>query len=381
MNIAILLGAGASFPAGSPSTSEITDQVLTGQGVTRHSSSVYQLESDKPPTGRTLAAKKMTQLIKAEIEYYVTNILNRPVNYEDLFYATQQMYDENMGEIDDHTLFNYTKQIRIKADPIIAETTVDPCERLNSFNELISETCDYISDIVWRMLARDATYLSHLDFITQLHKSYTLTNISTLNHDTHIETFLKQNNIPFSDGFLKPETDVRFWGNEFNLNNKIPFLKLHGSVNWFYVPSNQVRFGYELGIPFKDRHHTKARNPNRGYSTFRPTLLIGTFNKIRSYSSDEFLDLHYQFRKTLRKTDKLIICGYSFGDKGINSELLYWINAQHNRQFIIIHHNPTKLRAGARPAIQKLLQKYTPIFIHERLENIKIDKLRKAIDG
>ena len=291
------------------------------------------------------------------------------------------MHDEEMGEIDDHALFNYIKQIKIKAEPIIAETAADPSERLNSFIKLISETCDYISDIVWRMLARDATCLSHLDFITQLHKSYTLTNISTLNHDTHIETFLEQNNIPYSDGFLKPEIDVRFWGNEFNPNNKIPFLKLHGSVNWFYVPSNQVRFGYELGIPFNDRHHTKARNPNRGYSTFRPTLLIGTFNKIRNYSSDEFLDLRYQFRETLRKTDKLIICGYSFGDKGINSELLHWVNKQHNRQFIIIHHNPTKLRTGARPAIQRFLQEHTPIFIHERLENIKIDRLKAAIDS
>ena len=77
MDIAILLGAGASIPAGFPSTSEITDRVLTGQGVTRHSSSVYQLEGVDPPIGRTLAANKMTQLIKTEIEDYVTNILAR----------------------------------------------------------------------------------------------------------------------------------------------------------------------------------------------------------------------------------------------------------------------------------------------------------------
>ena len=381
MNVAILLGAGASIPAGYPSTPRITDQVLTGQGVTRHSSSTFEIGGDDPPTGRTLAANKMTKLIKTEIEYYVNNILNRSVNYEDLSYTAQQIWDELMGELDDPLIFKYTKKIRTQADFIVNESANATYDRLDSFDSLISETCNYISDIVWRMLARDATCLSHLNFIKHIHKSSNITNISTLCHDIHIETFLEQGEIPFSDGFLKPETDVRFWGNQFSPDGKIPFLKLHGSVNWFDFASREDADEQGLGIPLhNDHHHTQQRDGEYRYSSFRPAILIGTFNKIQKYSSGIFLDIYSKFRETLRKTDKLVICGYSFGDKGINSELLRWFYEQQNRQFIVIHPNPTKLRTGARPAIQKMLQGHDPIFITGLIENINMNRLTDALD-
>ena len=298
-------------------------------------------------------------LFRIKVKYYVDNILIRSVNYEDLSYTAQQIRDELMGELDDPLLFKRTKEIRNQADPIVTESASATYDRLDSFDSLISETCNYISDIVWRMLARDATCLSHLNFINHIYKSSNLTNISTLSHDTHIETFLEQSNIPFSDGFLEPETDVRFWGNKFSPGGKIPFLKLHGSVNWFYFESPKNANSSEQGVGISlhhDHNHTKTTEGDFRDASPRPELLIGTFNKIQKYSSGIFLDLYYKFRETLRKTDKLVICGYSFGDKGINSELLRWFYEQHNRRFIIIHHNPTKLRKGARPAIQRMLQ-------------------------
>lgn len=380
MNVAILLGAGASIPAGYPSTPYITDRVLTGQGVTRHSSSTYEIGGDAPPTGRTLAANKMAKLINTEIEYYVKNILNRSVNYEDLSYTAQQIWDELMGELDDPLLFESTKRIRTKADFIVSESANVTQDGLNSFDSLISETCNYISDIVWRMLARDASCLSHLNFINHIHKSSTITNISTLSHDTHIETFLEQSNIPFSDGFLEPETDVRFWGNKFSPDSKIPFLKLHGSVNWFYFASqNENGSEQGLGIPLH-YDHTRTRNGDYRDSSYRPELLIGTFNKIQKYSTGIYLDIYYKFRATLRKTDKLVICGYSFGDKGINSELLRWFYEQQNRQFIMIHPDPTELRKGARPAIKRMLQCHDPIFITDRIQSINMNRLTAALD-
>ena len=383
MNVAILLGAGASIPAGYPSTQCITDQVLTGRGVTRHSDSTFEIGGDAPPTGITLAANKMTNLIRTEIEYYVDDILNRSVNYEDLSNAAQQIRDELLGELDDPLLFKYSRKIRTQAESIVIESASATFDRLDSFESLISETCNYISDIVWRMLARDTSCLSHLNFINHIHKLSNITNISTLCHDTHIETFLEQSNIPFSDGFLEPETDVRFWGNKSSPDSKIPFLKLHGSVNWFYFasPENTNTFEQGLGIPLHhDHHHTKTRDGEYRYSSFRPALLVGTFNKMLKYSSGIFLDIYPRFRETLRNTDRLVICGYSFGDKGINSELLYWFYQQQNRQFIIIHPDPTEHRKGARPAIQKMLQGHDPIFIMDRIENIDMNRLTTALD-
>ena len=57
-------------------------------------------------------------------------------------------------------------------------------------------------------------------------------------------------------------------------------------------------------------------------------LLVGTFNKVSEYSQGIFRELHYRFRRTLHKADQLVVCGYSFGDKGINSEIIEWYYAK-----------------------------------------------------
>lgn len=43
--IAFLLGSGISLRAGMPSTSDITEQVLSGEGVTFHSDGTYYFRS------------------------------------------------------------------------------------------------------------------------------------------------------------------------------------------------------------------------------------------------------------------------------------------------------------------------------------------------
>ena len=49
MKSAILLGAGSSVPAGFPPTRCLTDLVLSGKGVERHSSGSYQLTGGAEP--------------------------------------------------------------------------------------------------------------------------------------------------------------------------------------------------------------------------------------------------------------------------------------------------------------------------------------------
>ena len=78
-----------------------------------------------------------------------------------------------------------------------------------------------------------------------------------------------------------------------------------------------------------------------------PLLLIGTFNKVAEYSRGIFLDLHHRFRSTLREADRLVVCGYSFGDKGINTAVIEWYYAKRGRRFP--DHSPRTHVSSFRP--------------------------------
>ena len=115
----------------------------------------------------------------------------------------------------------------------------------------------------------------------------------------------------------------------------------------------------------------------------RPMLLIGTFNKIQNYSSGIFRELHYRFRSTLNEANQIVICGYGFGDKGINSEIIDWYYKEQGRRLIIIHHDPDNLVANARGAIRNIWSdwkdKGSLSFIENPFEEVNVDKFEKQV--
>ena len=254
-------------------------------------------------------------------------------------------------------------------------------------NSLLMETCHYIADIVWQSLCRESeiTSQSQLDRLAHACKSQNITSISTLCHDTHIEVFLRSQDIVLSDGFSEPQNSVRYWKGDFTSDQKIPFIKLHGSVDWFRFRLDSGDWHDErIGIPVNnDFYHTKTDSgvlqmPPEG----RPLLLIGTFNKITDYSSGIFRELHYQFRSSINQVDQILICGYGFGDKGINSEIIKWYYKKRGRRFIIIHPDRDSLVANARGAIRNKWpewERHSITFIDKRFEDVCNHELVSAI--
>ena len=120
-----------------------------------------------------------------------------------------------------------------------------------------------------------------------------MTGISTLCHDIHVETHLREEGIALADGFSeKEEEDVRYWDGDFSSNSKTPFLKLHGSVDWFrFRPDDSSSYWYDDRIGIGDPYHTRRDDrPQTALDGGRPLLLIGTFNKVADYSQGIFLD-------------------------------------------------------------------------------------------
>jgi hypothetical protein len=80
----------------------------------------------------------------------------------------------------------------------------------------------------------------------------------------------------------------------------------------------------------------------------RPLLLMGTYNKMLEYTRGIYQELRLEFYLSLRRGKELVICGYGFGDEGINSELLEWMYSSPEHRLIIIHPKPEELIEKAR---------------------------------
>ena len=260
----------------------------------------------------------------------------------------------------------------------------------NDLTKLLKETCKYIEDVVSTSLRPTPEPMHQPGVIKAACNSFKVTGIATLCHDTHVETFLSKE-VALSDGFSETSSgctkddlavDPPGWNpDDLTSDLKTPFLKLHGSVNWFRYDDGTIR-----RIPAGCNSERIKIGSDFRYSDpgGRPLLLIGTFNKMSDYSLGIFRDLHWRLRSTMRNASRLVICGYSFGDKGINEELVDWVHEKKGRRFVII--DPAcedSLYANARGVIQKHWNKWknngSIEFIHKRFECVDITELEEAI--
>ena len=386
---ALLLGAGSSQAAGFPSTECLTNLILSGRGAKRHTDGSYYIDGTGPPTEEAVLANCMARRLHAQAERYFSTHAGRRTNYEDIFYLAHQVSDDQAGEMENPGLLSFMNELKADVAPLIEYARDSYCHNVQSFSSLIRETRNYIADIVWRnlCLGGGSNGLRHLDLFAHACNSVNLTGISTLCHDTHVESFLTDRQIPLSDGFSEPQVGVRYWSGDFPSEDTIPFLKLHGSVNWFdFRQKSEDQYKGRIGISLSGHHyHTQTDNGDQQWPSVRPLLLIGTFNKITAYSSGIFGELHHRFRSTIRKADRMVICGYGFGDKGINISLLEWYYDKPGRRLVIIHPDPDGLLASARPAIQHVWpawkEKGSLSIMDRRIECVEVDALVGAISA
>ncbi len=384
--IAILLGAGSSVAAGFPTTNELTCLVLSGQGVTRHSDGAYYIgDNDEPPRVVLKLVKHTVTRLREEASRYA----GRAPNYEDLFYLAHQASDEESGtQTENPDIRRFVDELRAEMSPRIQaensnnQDTNEPYEPHlpNDFRELLCETCNYISDVVSQRLRRMPESIRQPAVIEDACNSFRVASISTLCHDTHLEMFLKRSGIALFDGFSEAQPDCpSHWNCDLTSDRKTLFLKLHGSVDWFRYPDGQIiRFPPDC-YPQRMKSDGGIQYAEDG----RSRCLVGTLNKLEEYSTEMFCNLHSCFRSTISAVDRLVICGYSFGDKGINERIIEWIRGGESRRFVIIDPHREDLKTNACDVMKNdwdMWEKNESIkIIPKRLECVDIDDLKEAI--
>jgi hypothetical protein len=362
IRLAFLLGSGISIPAGMPTTQDITKRVLSGEGVMRHDDGAYYFglplyahmgEPDEYVPRVVMFLKRL----KLEIDLYYLYQTARFTNYEDLFYLASQIHDSELRNYDNPAVQPFIDKLLPDIVPQLVgkENEIKPKWRLY---ELAYEAMNYITDVVWHLLSREPTHIDLLNSIKDvcLDSQVSDVDIFTLNHDTVLERCLMQNGIKYIDGFGEPVNNIRYWDLDLfeRRDFKVRLFKLHGSVNWFrFGAENGIYINESIGIPLENFiHHTKSpEGKTQILINPRPLVLAGTFNKMMAYLSWIYADLHNCFISSMRHTKLLIVCGYGFGDMGINLRIGEWINSSYDHRITIIDPKPERLKKTARGII------------------------------
>jgi len=356
IRIAFLLGSGVNIPAGMPSTDSITKMVLSGKKIRRLSDGTYRVSISNAinNTQHRPIVQWILQILKLlmrEIKSYYNNRAAHKVNYEELYYMVEQISDSISGEYENPAVIHFYDKLLPEIKTIIKENY--------DINIIFEETKNYIRDIVWNMLKKEPEVTKHLRFLLDAYNENTISKIYifTTNHDTVLENYLESKNIKYIDGFGKKEEGIRYWNPElFNtITHKIFLIKLHGSINWFRLRIEGRKYRKDdICIPCCDIEHRDYINGNeRSLSDGRPLILIGTFNKMIHYTRPIYSHIYCLFHNSLRSIEKLIVCGYSFNDKGINNNIIEWVNSKNNNRIIVIHPEPKELKESVRGAIKK----------------------------
>ncbi len=340
MKTCFLLGSGISLPAKLPSVNEITNQVLSIYTGKVCSLIENPLLPDVFINLRTPEREKIEHFLrwlKSIAESRYSKESGRQVNYEDLVYLTTQIRDDLLDEYENPAL---APLIHCARKSLLVFCSVCDGEP-DSLARLAGQTLEYITEVIIRMLGKNPEQLEHLRLFRDAAVDHKFGEFSlfTLNHDCLLEKFFFSENLDVIDGFNKEnDLGIRIWNPE-NFDDTpvhsskptVRLFKLHGSIDWRRFrplktnrknPWSEEYVGIRSNVLLIDTKDEKGRK----HEEFdRSLFLMGSFNKMQGYLNHVFLELHYRFHRTLATASRLVVCGYGFGDKGINNRITDWM--------------------------------------------------------
>lgn len=199
---------------------------------------------------------------------------------------------------------------------------------LNSIKKVIVENCSII-------ITDDAPHKEFLKRITARKLKYNRLKVFTTNYDMLFEQAAISYGFVVIDGFSF--TFPRYFnGNNFdydivirknsrisareNYANKVFHLyKLHGSLDWFQeMETNRI---------------IKVNSENNEH----PVMIFPSSIKYETSYEQPFFEMMSRFQAELRQDNTLLlVVGYSFGDKHINSMIYEALNLNHSLQLVLI---------------------------------------------
>ncbi len=275
-NLAFLLGAGCSKVAGLPLMPDLTKEVLEHDKMSKETKSLLDE-----------VCKLFSGTKTATIEDY-------------------------MSEIVDLLSIAVRRTQRGASDSKIAVGT-----QKRDARELQQALIEIKHAIYSTIVSKEANVKTHQQFVRAIHyflqagKSKRSVDYFTLNYDTLIEDALGLELVNFTDGFRGSTTG--WWEPViFNMNDyEARVFKVHGSIDWCLLENDPLPRKIRRGIK------TESNKDN--------VLIYPSATKYQETQRDPFAQILNFMRHSLcpneGKEIVLAICGYSFGDSHIDSEI------------------------------------------------------------
>jgi hypothetical protein len=334
-----------------PPVAKITERVLSGENA-MPINGAYHIVERLPTTHEILTQELPNILAFVETvkllcdDYFASQDKNRITNYEDIAYVARQISDGLMSEYENPALLPLNRQFGAAAG-----------RTLHELHEIASASADYVDDIVRSLLGRPAQAFDHLDAIVDAVRDQHVDRltIATLNHDVVLEGAFSAADVKVSDGFETKYGTLEVWTDQLSTPGR-KLLKLHGSIDWWRYTLTIDDWNGQFTARAIDRDPEHARGPDGELldhpAMGRPLFLTGTFNKILNYQSGIYADQHFRFHEALKDADALIVIGYGFRDKAINSRIVGWAERPGDRRMVVVHPHPDGFREGGRGAVR-----------------------------
>jgi hypothetical protein len=360
---ALLLGAGFSIPFGMPSTEKLTELITSekikfvratwGDYYTEEKwreDGFYRSDLDFP---KAEAYHNIIRFLYKK-EQAIESKLVRKINFEDIYsllYFLAYPYQSACNQRYADGFIEYLDKLSDKEKTKLQISRLEQ-DLLNDLKEgdiePYFEAMKMLKCIIAKELEKhyglDATLLAS-KFWDHLFKSEKI-NIFSLNHDLIIEQILEHKSKDFQDGFELKNGFQEFTDN-FPDNNKINFLKLHGSINWFNVSGSGRNFYVNNKntriCSMTDMYSNLLGNSQKSLDIKKRAFLTGTQNKYEEYLMSIYSDLKWHYKRLLKDTERLIVIGYSFGDYGVTTEIINWMHKKMDAKLIIIDPNANTL--------------------------------------
>jgi len=340
----ILLGAGASDPAGIP----------TAVGMTQEMINHFE-------TNHITEELKVLNFIVGGLLFKVGIEGKNPldgVNIEEVFGATELLADRSSLEIfpfvgqwhpfieeleknkprlrnklwtlrdisNEGDLYTFISAIDKTFQEILESPTGETFRRTNKI--MIGLLCR----MVWIKDKEKVRYLYPL--VTYASKNQS--TIATLNYDNTIELSADCNDIYVSTG-------IKSWiktGTFKKPDSGIELIKLHGSIDWEH---NSTKIHSNAHFPQATINQVTneqimalrdALVMSMRFHNYTPGVVFGAGNKLTA--KGPFLELFRTFKLRLEESSELISIGYSFRDKHINELIYSWLNRNKSSKITVV---------------------------------------------
>jgi hypothetical protein len=381
MKKTLIIGSGVSYFSDIPGLSSITDSILTSGRIGKGTDTNYYFEGywgygiQDYLNGYVRSCQQLLNLIKNKIgRFYKLLEFEHQVNYEDIYYVLRQIQDSFHLEYENPATISLIEEL-------IQDTELDK----KNFKENITESVRYIESLVWQSIDIPVKQSSQYNIVKDLLDCFNLDTVLSLNHDLVLENWLHSNNINYDDGFHFDNKKLPEWKGFQNENGILKLCKVHGSIDWFDFRITKPST-YDNLVKIPRNHYAERINeiddsflaPNSG----KPSILVGTFNKMLGYLGGIHEILYDELKSTIKESEVIIISGYGFGDKGINTRLTHWLFQNYSKKMIIIHPDKESLIKNSRGSfkINVMTEHYKHPkveLIEKRFEEVKIEEIKK----